>query len=573
MDTSLSYRYGSKMPGGECTMAGTQPESVRFWWGKPSMRDKRTSAGSLLISAMLLVVHAYRVYGTDVALVDDAFIFFRYAKHWAEGYGLVWNVGEPPVEGVSSLLYTALLALGFRLGVDVLLWATMLNLVLGLSILGLVFGLARGLNIASPYRHLALLLVAASADVAFWVGAGMDVILFTALLTLALWLVIQERWVGASVTFAVLSIARLDAVPLFLFTLFFLQWHRLGRASTPDARQPPPLAPFLIPYLLLFLPFYFARWIYFGWPLPNTFYAKTGGGILAWQEGLRYAGTFLRRPEVLTVGTLSILAAVSVKRWPFRYVGLVGLLLIVRAVAASEDWMPRFRLLVPLWPLLGVLAAAGLSVLARLYEKTRRNARREQALPLLASTLLVLIVVWPSLHYLSNRPWRLWRPLRLVEPMHASHYAMGLALRDVVCPGDTIALIAAGAAAYLNDDHTIIDMMGLNDVHIAHSPPVTYKGRWDAAHARLDVTYLLARAPEWIQLDTHLFSRPELQIREWMPPQILWGDARIRQAYEFFPLRVEVPTGLPRPRTGYIFFLHRKGSPICGTAQSGERSR
>ena len=34
--------------------------------------------------------------------IDDMYISLRYANHWAEGYGLVWNIGEPPVEGYSN---------------------------------------------------------------------------------------------------------------------------------------------------------------------------------------------------------------------------------------------------------------------------------------------------------------------------------------------------------------------------------------------------------------------------------------------------------------------------------------
>ena len=37
-------------------------------------------------------------------LSDDAFISFRYAKHWSEGHGLVYNIGEW-VEGYTNLLW------------------------------------------------------------------------------------------------------------------------------------------------------------------------------------------------------------------------------------------------------------------------------------------------------------------------------------------------------------------------------------------------------------------------------------------------------------------------------------
>ncbi len=522
----------------------------------------------MAVAVVGFLLHALRVYGTDVSLVDDAFIFFRYAKHWAEGYGLVWNVGEPPVEGVSSLLYTALLALGMRAGLDVVLWATALNLFLGLGLLALTLLLAQSLDVPPPSRYLAPLVVAASADVAFWAGAGMDVMLFAALLALALRFTVRERFTLAGATFALLSMARLDAVPIALATWLFLVWRhwreerekRAASTSIVQAFVSPSSARLLLTFLVLFTPFYLARWAYFGWPLPNSYYAKTGGGLAAWREGLLYTRDFLWRPEVATVVVLSVLGALSCQDWRTRYVGLVALLLLARAVAAGGDWMPRFRLMVPLWPLLAVLTAAGVGTLVHTL-----NLRRKPLALSVFSILILVLVAWPSLTYIAKRPWRLWRPVRLVEPMHASQYAMGLALREVVCPGDAIALLAAGAAAYLNDDHVIIDMLGLSDVHIAHSPPILYKGEWDSGHTRLDVDYILARDPEWIQLDTHLYPTPEFRLRDWMPPQRLWKDPRVRERYVFYPLRVEVPTNLPEPRVGYIWFLHKKGEPTCGS--------
>ncbi len=536
---------------------------------------------------MLFLTHALRIYGTDVSLVDDAFIFFRYAKHWAEGHGLVWNVGEPPVEGVSSLLYTALLALGIRAGLDVVLWATVVNLLLGAGLLGLALALGRGLDIPTPYRYLAPLLIASSADVAFWTGAGMDVILFTAVLMLSLWLTVTERPTLAGISFAFLAMARLDAVPLALVTWLVLLW----RTSRTAGNRPLlstlfspsfislPSTRFLLAFAGFFVPFYLARWAYFGWPLPNSYYAKTGGGLAAWREGLLYTGAFLRRPEVVVVVVLAFLGGLARRDWRGHYVGVVAVLLLVRAVAAGGDWMPRFRFMVPLWPLLAVLAAQGVATLLSITRKgsgatpTDEGKAHAAAGPgslllfFILTGLLLVLTARPSLEYIAKRPWRLWRPPRLVEPMHASQYAMGLALREVICPDDTIALLAAGAAAYLNDDHVIIDMLGLSDVHIAHSPPILYKGEWDSGHTRLDVDYILAREPEWIQLDTHLFPTAEFRLRDWMPPQVLWGDARVREQYEFFPLRVEVPTNLPQPRVGYIWFLHKKGAPVCGESR------
>ncbi|KTD03290.1 hypothetical protein [Fluoribacter gormanii] len=43
--------------------------------------------------------------------IDDMYISLRYAKHWAGGEGILWNLHSPPVEGYSNFSFVALGAL------------------------------------------------------------------------------------------------------------------------------------------------------------------------------------------------------------------------------------------------------------------------------------------------------------------------------------------------------------------------------------------------------------------------------------------------------------------------------
>src|ERR1044072_10021322 len=40
--------------------------------------------------------------------IDDMYISLRYAKHWVDGNGLVWNLNEPSVEGYSNFSFVVL---------------------------------------------------------------------------------------------------------------------------------------------------------------------------------------------------------------------------------------------------------------------------------------------------------------------------------------------------------------------------------------------------------------------------------------------------------------------------------
>lgn len=54
----------------------------------------------------LLVMLAY----FTISPAEDAFILFRYAENLAGGHGIVWNVGQDPVEGATSFLWVIILA-------------------------------------------------------------------------------------------------------------------------------------------------------------------------------------------------------------------------------------------------------------------------------------------------------------------------------------------------------------------------------------------------------------------------------------------------------------------------------
>jgi hypothetical protein len=75
---------------------------------------KYVRASFVLIASIAALVYALLIYSTRFevghetyfTLVDDAMISMRYAMHLAAGHGLVWNIGEEPVEGFTNLSWT-----------------------------------------------------------------------------------------------------------------------------------------------------------------------------------------------------------------------------------------------------------------------------------------------------------------------------------------------------------------------------------------------------------------------------------------------------------------------------------
>ena len=94
----------------------------------------RALAWAPLVGVIALVIHVLRV---RPWMLDDAFIYFRYADHWASGHGPVFNPGER-VEGYTSFLWLALLTAGRALGADPVRCAHVLGWIGALVSLALV---------------------------------------------------------------------------------------------------------------------------------------------------------------------------------------------------------------------------------------------------------------------------------------------------------------------------------------------------------------------------------------------------------------------------------------------------
>jgi hypothetical protein len=50
---------------------------------------------------------------------EDAAMLLRYADNFANGHGIVWNIGEPPVDGATDFLFMLLIGLLAKSGLSV----------------------------------------------------------------------------------------------------------------------------------------------------------------------------------------------------------------------------------------------------------------------------------------------------------------------------------------------------------------------------------------------------------------------------------------------------------------------
>src|SRR5690606_2128141 len=112
-------------------------------------------------------------------------ITFRFARHFASGYGLVWNPGEVPVEGYTNFLWLIISAVAIRADLNVVLVTQILGVLISLFAILVVYRFTqRILKIPSPYVLLPGLFLSASGPFATWAASSMETNLFALLVLL-----------------------------------------------------------------------------------------------------------------------------------------------------------------------------------------------------------------------------------------------------------------------------------------------------------------------------------------------------------------------------------------------------
>ena len=149
---------------------------------------------ALAVTLGLLVGLAY----ANRFIQDDAYISFRYAQHLAQGDGLVWNVGEPPVEGYTNFLWTVLLAVPETLGLDPVAFANGVGLLCFVGALLATYALARQFFARRALALLAVIVLGTNLTFSHYATGGLETMLQALLMTAALALLIglwtARRW-------------------------------------------------------------------------------------------------------------------------------------------------------------------------------------------------------------------------------------------------------------------------------------------------------------------------------------------------------------------------------------------
>ncbi|MDD2923520.1 MAG: hypothetical protein PHQ36_14635 [Anaerolineales bacterium] len=443
----------------------------------------------LFVSAILYLVF---ILGTSFVvkgeryftLVDDAMISMRYAKHLAQGYGLVWNIGAAPVQGFTNLgwtLYMSFLHL-FPFPASKISLAVMLTSLLILLVnICVVHKVAETLAPESKYAPaLAALVTAFYFPLVFWSLRGMEVGLLTLLVDAAiLFSISKNNPVLVGVVLALAVFTRIDAAIAAAIVIFYL--------FVKDRRS------FVVPAIFVVLAtlavLYFQH-AYFGDFLPTTYYQKVTGYTMfeRVKHGLLVFNEFASR-DTLFLFLFSLGALFFYKRQRnLEALLLLGVFLAQCAYSiyvggdyAEPETNAANRFIAQGIPALVILFGWMTSRVLSDLEAGRSSQFKVN--PAIVIAFMVLLVI-------SGEPWFMYSidnaPLLKADIRRVK---LALHIARNTSPDALIAVHAAGQIPYYSNRATI-DLLGLNDPLVAKGGG---KGAFYPGHNKWDYEYSIGQ--------------------------------------------------------------------------------
>ncbi len=459
---------------------------------EPKATQRRFISERSVVTLALAAVCA--VYLLHVSLYDfisdDAFIALRYARNLLEGHGLVFNPGER-VEGFTTLLWVLLLAGVGSLGLDLLASSRILGVLAGLITIVLTYKLASRVRISegSPmWLLLAPSMLALNGSFACWAAAGLETPLFVCLVVGGFLASLSDRYWLSAVLAALSALTR----PEGIIVVGLLGLYEMVRERPAEGRRRWigwwALSGGVLAGLFLF------RILYFGDPLPNTYYAKAGASWAQVKRGLVYLAQYSMDHE--SIGLMIVPVGYFLLRGPrvFRLLCAGVAVLWCASIWVGGDGLPMYRFALAPLPILLVLQAV---LLERIYRHSA--SRLFQSHRPVKALLFLIVVVWGTVH--------------VTPPAMGSHFinyeyqkeveiprwkSVGMWLRENATEGDSLATVPIGAVSYYSG-LVVYDMLGLTDRHIGHLDMPGMGLGW-AGHEKHDGQYILGRRPTYLLL-------------------------------------------------------------------------
>jgi len=471
-------------------------------FGVDKLKIKAISLDLVVAGAFAILCSwlAYKANG-NVFGIDDADIFFTYAKNLATGKGIIYSQGIPAVEGYTSTLWMGLCSLIFFAGSSdpgVMALALILFASSQFVVLRMLSQFFSGFN-SLLAKALYLSLVAASFGYVSWTTVTlMDTGLWSFLLIWIAYLLLAPKGPTQHPTrivvvpFALAALTRPEALLIVPSALVLL-----GVTHRQDPAMRKQLLLAALAFVIATAGLIVFRLAYFGYPLPNTYYAKVAPSrAYNLHEGWKYLDGYLESGRIahyavlLTVGmalgfAVKLVHTLVTKRpahiensW---FVGLgriawLTLAVLATPLATGGDHFNLHRFYQPIYPLLVLLLVVSLIKLleaSQLAQPLQIGAKpRTRILAFVVTVVGVAAVLIGSEKLSWRQVFKSGSPIGHEFLISRKGRALGAKLEELFDaaprPANIGVLTAGGIARTYRG--SIYDLMGLNNAFLAHFP-------------------------------------------------------------------------------------------------------
>lgn len=454
-------------------------------------------------------------------LADDQMISMRYAENLARGYGLVWNAGEPPVEGFTNFAWVLYMAIFHSLEIPRHLTSAWIQvtgagcLVVNLFI---VRRIAEHVGGGSPNVTLAaVILTAFYVPLNNWAFQGTEVSILTALVSLGALMALRVASSGSSPAplYALAAFTTVVRPDMIVFGAALAVG--MGLMDRKRWRQHLFLGGGFL--CIVFVVETLLRIFYFGDPLPNTYYVKMTGFPL---ELRIFRGVVVTLLFLLHILPLVALLIVGWHKTHFRSFGILLWIFCAQLAYSTfvggdawEWWGGSNRFVAIAMPLLFVYTVGSLA-----HPKLSIGQVGPMAHAVTVSLSVILVINVLAFLPSADGPIRRLTLMSLPPEIAANqaHVRAGLALKEFTDPTASVAVTWAGAIPYYSERRGI-DLLGKMDRAIAKGPMHLAPGlpRWAAfipGHLKWNYEYSIGtlqpdviEAPLWY-LSTSSSSPP-----------------------------------------------------------------
>jgi hypothetical protein len=449
---------------------------------------------TLYIPLLLLLLVIHEFYFNH--LVDDAFISFRYAKNFVEGIGLTYNGGER-VEGYTNFLWVIILSIPYLFQLQCEIAAKILGIFFSMAIVMLMYmQTIRNAGEKNFWCLMPVILLAANGSFALWALGGLETHLFTFLILLGSSLYIQNHRDTSSAKsypfiFALSAMTRPEGLFVFATTILHKMTFERKKITIKEAGKD------IFRFLIVFLPYFLWRFYYYGYPFPNSYYAKVANNWSQFLKGFEYVQIFYSSfGSIIFLLPILFILEYYKKFWTSYYLCLVGVY-ITYICYVGGDQLLLLRFFVPMLPFIYILFADSLKK-SYFYMVEKWSNSLHRSLFLKAGSLLIFIfivvcTIRPSFYGHE------YERILLEKKVEKDRMIIGKWMKKNWPASTKIALVPAGIIPFYSEFYSI-DLVGINDTHIAHAQvPDFGKGRYQG-HQKYDCAYVLLKKPDYILL-------------------------------------------------------------------------